>query len=180
MDDIGTGGRAGARVLSTDLRVAAALANDARHRAITRLFAVPADQQNLLTLVAILALAQSGSEHLKRMLAGPPLPSAHTSLLATSSVKELLLSVAGPPARDTPNAGMLLAIAIVGGATGPTVFRSLRGARAFSRRAATGFHHRYGYIVDPGHWRAQRALRRTQRSGAPAVDSDRALVTRSG
>src|SRR5947209_10038867 len=119
MDATGTGGRAGARVLRTDLRVASLLANDARRRAITRLFAVPADQQNLLTAVAILALAQSASEHLGRVFAAPPLPGAHTSLLGTASVKELLLGIAGAPARETPNAGMLLAIAIVGGTTGP-------------------------------------------------------------
>jgi hypothetical protein len=30
-----------------------------------------------------------------------------------------------------------------------------------SRGMTTGFHHRYGYLVDPGHWRERRARRRS-------------------
>lgn len=157
MEAIGKGGREGARVLRTDIRVASLLANDARHQVIARVFGVPPEQQNLLTMVAILALAETAAERLRRMRQGPPLPSANGSLFATASVKELLVSIAGSPARDTPSAGTLLALAVVGGAAAPAALRSIRVVRGASRRMTSGFHHRYGYLVDPGHWRERRA-----------------------
>lgn len=162
MDEMGTGGRAGARVLRTDVRVAALLGNYARRRTIARMFGASPEQANLVTMVAVLAIAQATSEYIQRLAAGPPVPSATEGLFVSASLKELLSSVAGPPSRETPSAGTLLALALVGGTAGPAVFRSTRAARSASRRMATGFHHRYGYLVDPGHWRQQRALRRAR------------------
>jgi hypothetical protein len=149
----------GTRLLLADARVAFLLINHARHRTITRLVGVPRDQANLVTLVAVMALADAVHDKIQTVLGGPSVPSFGGGLLAGASLRELLWGVTGPPARDTPLSGTLLTIAIVGGSAGPTALKSLRAIRASSRQIHDGFRHRYGYLVDPGRWRARRAAR---------------------
>jgi hypothetical protein len=162
----------GARLLLSDMRTAFLLVNHARHRTIARLFGVSSDQANLLTLVAALTLAEAVHEKVERLLSAPSVPSLGDGLLASASLRELLAGVAGPPAHETPLSSTLLMIAVVGGTAGPAGLKSLRAIKASSHRMAVGFHHRYGYIVDPGHWRQRRAQRP---SGAPrpTVSHDR-------
>lgn len=156
----------GGRVLLSDMRLAFIVMNRARHLAITRLLGpLPPDQENLVTLVAVLALAETAHKKIQPWLVGPALPSFGDGLLTGASLREGLFGVAGSPSRDAPFAGGLLAIAIIGGASAPAAYRSLRAMRGFSHRAATRFHGRYGYLVDPGHWRQRRAVRRISRNG---------------
>lgn len=156
----------GDRLLLSDVRLAFMLMNRARHLAITRLLGpLPRDQQNLVTLVVALALTQTAHDRFGRLMRGPALPPAGDNLLVGGLLRDGLLRVAGSPARETPFAGGLLVLAIVGGAAGPSASKSLRAIRASSRGATSGFHHRYGYLVDPGHWRERRAARRLARDG---------------
>lgn len=148
------------RLLVSDLRVGFLLLNNVRLRAIARLFGVGPEQANLLTFVIALWLAQGAQLQVKRLSKPPPLPSAGDGLLVGGSVQELVGWLAGPPTRDTPVLGVLLTLAVVCGTAGPVALKSVRAARAGSYRASHAFHHRYGYLVDPGHWRAQRAQRR--------------------
>ncbi len=149
----------GGRLLVSDVRTTFLVMNYARLRAIARLFGVSEDQANLLTLVAAMSLAQAAQARVQRLLRGPPLPSLGGAMFTGTGVKELLCGVAGSPARDTPFVGTLLAAAILGASAGPVTVKSARAVKASSRQAALGFHHRYGYIVDPGHWRQRRARR---------------------
>jgi hypothetical protein len=151
----------GGRLLVSDVRVAFLLINRARHLAIARLFGVPRDQANLVTLIAVMVLAERAHEKAHRLIGGPSLPSAGDGLLAGASLRELLCGFAGAPARDTPLLGTLLTIAVLGGTVGPTASKSLRAVGTSSHRVAVGFHDRYGYIIDPGHWRQRRAQRRS-------------------
>jgi hypothetical protein len=59
--------------------------------------------------------------------------------------------------------GTLLAIAVIGG----TARSGLHGVRGSGHQADVAFHQRYGYLVDPGHWRARRAKRRAAQASAP-------------
>ena len=145
------------RLLVSDLRVAFLLINNVRLRGIARLFGVGPEQANLLTFVVALWLAQGAHLQVKRLAKPPPLPSSGDGLLVGGSVQELVGWVVGPPVRDTPTLGLLLMLAVVGGTAGPTAVKSLRAVRAGSHRASLAFHHRYGFLVDPGHWRARRA-----------------------
>jgi hypothetical protein len=148
-----------ARLLLSDLRVACLLINHARHRTIARLFGVPRDQANLLTLVAVMTLAGAVNDRIQTMLRGPSVPSLGDGLLAGASLRELLRGVAGPSAGDAPLLGTLLTIGVLGGIAVPAAAKSLRATRASSQRLHVAFRHRYGYLVDPGHWRARRATR---------------------
>lgn len=149
----------GGRLLLSDMRLAFLLMNDARNRAAARLFAVPQEQANLVTLVAVAMLAETGHRKLQRLLNVPSVPSSGEGLMAAAAMRELAWNVAGPPARDMPLSGLLLAIAIVGGTATPAALKSLRAVRAFAHRTNVGFHRRYGYIVDAGHWRQRHAQR---------------------
>ncbi len=152
----------GARLLASDMRVGFMLINHARNRTVARLFGASRDQANLVTLVAAMVLADTVHERIQKMLRGPSVPSLGDGLFAGGSLRELLWGVAGPPARDTPLSGTLLTLAVLGGTAGPAAFKSIRAISGSSRRIHHGFRHRYGYLVDPGHWRARRATRRSR------------------
>jgi hypothetical protein len=151
---------AGSRRLLSDMRTTFLLVDEARHRTIARLFAIPKDQENLLTLVVALMLAEAASEKLNRFRSMPGVPSLGDGLLGLGSLREVLCGVAGPASRETPTTAILLMGAVLAGGAGPAVVKSLHGLRSSSHRASVGFHHRYGYLVDPGHWRQRRANRR--------------------
>ena len=149
----------GSRLLVSDLRLAFTLANHARYRAIARLFGIGPDQANLLTLVLALTLADAAPAKVKQLLLGLPHPSAGDGLLAAGAWRQLLTAIAGPSDNATPFFGALLTIGLLSGTVAPRAVELARVVRTESHRIATGFHHRYGYIVDPGHWRARRAQR---------------------
>lgn len=155
-------GVSGGRLLATDLRIATFVVNDARYRLFQRLFAVERNQVNLITLVALVIMAER-AQTTGRKLRGQRGPTMAENFMGFGIVREALCHVAGPEARDTPLLSALLAIAVIGGAA-----RSgLRGLRGSGHQADVAFHHRYGYLIDPGHWRQQRATRRSASVAAP-------------
>lgn len=149
------------RLLLSDIRTTFLIANEARHRVIARLFPVPRDQENLLTFVAVLALADALREWWRRLHRVPGVATFGDVFLAASAAREVLYNLAGPSSREPPMIGDLLALAVVGGAAGPAVVKSLHGIRSGSHRMSVGFHNRYGYLIDPGRRRRRRAQMRT-------------------
>jgi hypothetical protein len=157
----------GAVLLVSDVRVANLFAQEARNRTIDRLFGLPKDQAALASLIALLALAQAVHDKGQQALRAPGGPSLADGLIGGSVVREVVYGVAGPSARETPLFGTLLTIAILGGAARPGLVKTLHAARARSQKMNLTFRHRYGYVIDPGHWRERRAQRRR----AQAADS---------
>jgi hypothetical protein len=151
------------RLLLSDIRTSFLIANEARHRIISRLFGIPREQENLLTLVAALMMAEAIRERFHRLQETPPLPSFGDGMLEAMSINEALCTVAGPASRQTPMMGALIALALVGHGLRPTVAKALHDLRSSAQFGAVHFHHRYGYLVDPGHWRRRRAMNRGER-----------------
>jgi hypothetical protein len=145
----------GARLLARDVGVATLLLNDARHRAFQRVFAVDKTDVNLVTLIVLLVTAERMQATSRRVRASRG-PTLAEDFMGFGIVREALCRVAGPNARDTPLLASLLAIAVIGG----TVRSGLHGLRGSGHSADVAFHKRYGYLVDPGHWRQRRAQRR--------------------
>ncbi len=164
---VGVGGAGGARLLAADARVAFLLINYARLRSVARLFGVGPEQANLVTAVALLMLAESARRGVRKLMEGPPTPSLEEGLLGGAVVGELLSEVAGLSSRGTRQPTTLLALAVVGGLAGPSIVRSIRGVKASSHRAAVSFHRRYGYLIDPGHWREHHAQRPNRMATPP-------------
>ena len=145
----------GARLLARDVGVVTLLLNDARYRTFQRVFAVEKNDVNLVTLIALLVMAERMQAASRKVRAGRG-PTLTEDFLGFGIVREALCRVAGPDARDTPLLASLLAIAVIG-ATARSGLRSVHGS---GHRADVAFHKRYGYLVDPGHWRQRRAQRR--------------------
>lgn len=160
----------GAGVLAGDLEIGFVLINEARYRAMARLFGATREQTNLVTALAMLALAEAMRAKWQRLMSGPATPSIADDMLGAAIFRELLASAAGPTVRDTPQLGTLLTLAFVGRAMGPIVVRSIRGMRDRSQRFNTGFRHRYGYLVDVGH-RRQRHYEELERRRSAAPEA---------
>lgn len=162
----------GGTQLEGDLRVALLFMNEARYRALERLFGCPKDQANLLTLVVALALVEAMRERWQRFSRRPMVPSGGDTMLGMASVRELLVGVAGPRLRETPQLGTLLVVAFVGRTAGPTVIRLSRGMRSGLGHLNGGFRRRYGYLVDVGHRRQRRYEAATRRRAQQSAGGD--------
>ena len=132
--------------------------------ATRRVFAIERKDVNLLTLIALLVMAERTQATTRRIRSRRG-PTMAEDFMGFGMIREALCRVAGPDYRDTPLLSSLLAIAVIGGAA-----RSgLHGIRGSGHSADVAFHRRYGYLVDPGHWRSRRAQRREARPAAPPV-----------
>ncbi len=137
----------GIRRLRTDLRAGVLLADYVRHRALERAFGISREQANALTLVLMMMAAEGLHEHADRMLRGPGGPTRVDAVLGGALLRELVYDVGGPQSRETPLFGSLVLLAVIGGMTGPTARRALRGARTSSGRARLRFNRRYGRLL---------------------------------
>jgi hypothetical protein len=155
-------GISGGRLLATDVRVATLLLNDARYRAFQRVFAIERKDVNLVSLIALLLMAEKAHTAGRKVRSSRG-PTMAEDFMGFGIIREALCRVAGPDARDTPLLSSLLAIAVIGGAA----HSGLRGIRGSGHRADVAFHHRYGYLIDPGHWRQRRAQRREAKPAPP-------------
>ena len=125
------------------------MVNDARYRTIERLFGVPREQSNLVTLIALAVLAEAAHDKAERVLRGPGGPTRTETALGAGVLRESLKGLAGPASSDTPLFGTLVAIAVLGGLSRPALGRSVRGIRVFSDRTRLSFNHRYGHLIGP-------------------------------
>jgi hypothetical protein len=135
----------GARLLAADARVVYLLADDARRRAIERVFGIPRDEKSgLLTLFALAAL---GSALQSRVPGRPSRPGLSGVMFGFGAVAEAAYDIAGPSSRESPYFGTLLAFALAGAATRVAVRKTAHGVRGVSHEAYREFHHRYGHLI---------------------------------
>lgn len=139
-------GIGGARLLLSDAIVALLLADEARYRAMARLFGIPRQGSLLVSVVATGTLA--GAIHAKLRLGARP--GVGDAFLGAASVGELMHAIAGPPSRNTRFFGGLVGIALVGGLLAPGVRESARGIKASSQWVRAGFGRRYGHALAAG------------------------------
>ncbi|MBV8958575.1 MAG: hypothetical protein JO087_07390 [Actinobacteria bacterium] len=133
------------------------LFNHTRLRVVARLFGIGPEQANLVTAIAILTLAETMRRKVRALMEGPILPAYEDGLVGGAVLRELLGGMAGLSTRDTPQPATLLTVAVVSGLAAPTAVKSIRSVKATTHRASIAFHHRYGYLIDPGHWRQRHA-----------------------
>jgi hypothetical protein len=106
-----------ARLFVGDGVVVFRLLNEARHRIMSRVFGMPREHSNLMTLFVIAAFVRA----LQRAAAAPgtqvrKVRSSPTAvgdtLIGAAAARETVNSIAGRPARDTPSAAALIAFAL--------------------------------------------------------------------
>lgn len=110
---------AGATLLLTDMRVALLLIDEARHRAVERLFGVSREQSWQVTLIALVLLASAAHDKSDRVLKGPGGPTRSDVMLGAAGVREVLTWIPGPSSRNTPLVGTLVMVALVGALVRP-------------------------------------------------------------
>jgi hypothetical protein len=142
--DWGTGG---ARLLLTDARVVSLLLDDARRRAVARMFGVPLDKTGLVTVIAVGTLAQALHDKAAPVLAGPALPSLGGAVFAGTTAKDVAHFIAGDWSRETPLFGSLVVVVVLGTLFRPVLRVSFRDVKASAHRARITFDHRYGHLV---------------------------------
>lgn len=142
LEDVG-----GARLLVSDVRTALLLLDEARYRAVRRLFGVSRDQSWAVTVIGLALLASVAHDKAEQMLRGPGGPTRAEVMLGAAGLRELLVGIPGPASRDTPLVATLLAIAVVGAVVRPGLSRAAHGIRTATHRARHSFNHRYGHLL---------------------------------
>jgi hypothetical protein len=137
----------GARLLAGDVRVAYLLLNDARGRAITRLFGISGPNSALVALIAVGLAAETAHRKVSRVLNAPGAPDLGGLTLGTSALTESARLIAGPGIGDFPFFGPLVLFAVVVHTTRPVLRSAIHGARSSAHRAHAGLDHRYGHII---------------------------------
>jgi hypothetical protein len=121
------------------------LADDARRRAIERVFGIPRDEKS--GLLTLFALAAVGSALQTRVPSRPTRPGVSDVVFGFGAVREAAYDVAGPWARESSYFGTLLAFALVGATAGVAVRKTVHGVKGVSHQAYAEFHHRYGHLI---------------------------------
>ena len=138
---------AGASLLVSDVRVALLLVDEARHRAVERLFGVSREQSWQVTVIALVLLASAAHDKSDQVLKGPGGPTRSDVVLGAAGLRELFTWIPGQTSRDTPLVGSLVMVALVGVLVGPGVSRAAHGIRSSSHRAQLSLKHRYGHLL---------------------------------
>ncbi len=161
----------GIRLLAADARVATLLLEEARCRAMERLFGIPRDEKS--GLATVIALATLAGALRARMPNRPSRPGVSDLAFGFGLLRESAYDVAGPWSRESSYFGTLLAFALLGAGARFAVRGPTRRVRAVTHEAYAEFHHRYGHLIRPNRRGAAAAplgsssdpvLQRTQRS----------------
>lgn len=120
-----------------DMRVAALLTAEARHRLVTRMFGLPPEDQTFLVSLAVLG----GAAGAIAALASHPMPhpSGTQLLMGGAVVNTGLARLAGPPLAAMPLAGAVIGFALLTHAIRPTLSRSIHGIVRAEHDARTAF-----------------------------------------
>ena len=133
------------RLFVGDTVVASRLLNEARHRIMYRVFGMPREHSNLMTLFVIAAFVRA----LQRAAATPgtQVRKARSSptavgdtMIGAAVAKETVNSIAGHPARDTPSAAALIALAMTVYTLRAAIKRLVHAVRPSLRRLRAAEH----------------------------------------
>lgn len=137
----------GGALLVADLRLVYLLLNEARARAITRLFGISGPNSGLVTIIALALAAQTAHRKVARVLNAPGAPEVGEMALGASVVTASARWIAGPGVGEFPLFGPLILFAVVGHAARPVLRSAVHGMRSSAHRAHASVDHRYGHII---------------------------------
>jgi hypothetical protein len=130
-----------ARMLFVDVGVRSLLMGEARRRAVTRVFGIPADEQSLL--VTLILLGAAGTVVRGLAPAQLPRPSRTHAAVGGTVLNTTLRGIAGAPSATVPLAGGLIAFALLSHSLRPTVAGAIHEVRAFAHGLGSAFGVRY-------------------------------------
>jgi hypothetical protein len=117
-----------------DSRLAFAVLNHVRVRALQRVFGISREQANLLTLVLLLTGTGTAVTTAGRVVKAPLRISRMDAAIGGFAMREAAMGASGPAAAEISPFATLMAIALLGGLAVPTLRRSLRRMRDIEHR----------------------------------------------
>jgi len=117
-----------------DSRLAFAVLNHVRVRALQRAFGISREQANLLTLVLLLTTTHGAVATAGRVVKAPLRLSGKDAAIAGFSMREAGIGIAGPAAAEVSPFATLISIALLGGLAMPALRRSARRLRDVEQR----------------------------------------------
>jgi hypothetical protein len=129
-----------ARMLFVDVGVRSLLMGEARRRAVTRVFGIPAEDQTLLVTMIVLGATGTAVRGLAPRL---PRPSGTHAAVGGTLLNTTLRGIAGPPSATVPLAGGLIALALVSHSLRPMVAGAVHDVRALAHEIGSALGARY-------------------------------------
>jgi hypothetical protein len=114
------------------------LLNEARHRILARVFGLPREDANVISMVAAGALSAGLHSGARAVLGARPHLSVVGAAMGAGAVKATASRVAGASSAATPYFTTLLVLAVLVRGFGPMVRASLGGVRGSSRAVTAG------------------------------------------
>ncbi|MBV9002296.1 MAG: hypothetical protein JO304_24790 [Solirubrobacterales bacterium] len=135
----------GVRLFVGDSVIAFRLLNEARHRIMSRVSGMSREHSNLMTLFVLAALvrglnraAAAPGKHVRRARSSPT--AVVDTMIGAGVARETVNSIAGRPARDTPFAVALIALALALHAFRQPMRRLLHAVRQWLRHVVGAAH----------------------------------------
>ena len=138
-------GSGGVKLLLSDTKVTLLMLDEARYRLVLRVFGVDREGSYLVTVIAVVVIAQMLRDKAAEVFTFRPRPS--DAIIVHGMVRETVYGIVGDSYRDTPLLGRLVALAVIGGFFRPVLRMSLRDLTVSSVWARAEFYGRYGHLV---------------------------------
>jgi hypothetical protein len=129
-----------ARMVFVDVGARSLLLGEARRRAVTRVFGIPAEDQSLLVTMILLGATGTVVRGLAPRL---PRPTGTQAAVGGTLLNTTLRGIAGPPSATVPLAGGLIALAVVSHSLRPTVAGVVHELRTTAHAIGSAFSGRY-------------------------------------
>jgi hypothetical protein len=123
------------------------LLNEARYRAMERVFGLSREQANLATMVLLLGVTAATRDGAIKALKAPGGPTVPDVAIAMGISREALHVVAGPSFDKVPLFGTLITLAALAHISRPVVSRTTHAIHTRTHKALLAFEHRYGHHV---------------------------------
>src|SRR6476661_7082420 len=120
-----------------DSRLAFAVLNELRYRALTHMFGVTRPQANVLTLVLAVGAGHTAVATAGRVVRAPLRITGGDVAMGGLAMRAAAVGVAGPTASEVTPFATLIGIAIAGGVAIPKLRRAAHRLRAAERRVRT-------------------------------------------
>lgn len=135
----------GGRLLSSDVRVAYLLLNEARRRVISRVFRVSDDDSALVTAIALGITGATLGRKVTSALRSPGRPDRSDVVIGAALLRGTIDRLAG--ASDSPIRDAVVIAVLASAVLRPVLRRASHRAMTSVYDAHTVFEHRYGHLI---------------------------------
>jgi hypothetical protein len=139
----------GAEQLTSDTGVALLLLRDARNRACARLFGVSEQDAGLVTIIALVLLAEAANRKAHEVLDAIPRIHRSDAWIGEGVLNEGFYRVAGDRSRGVQFIGSLILASVLLHSLRPVLGRSVHDLRVATHILRLDFDHRYGHLIRP-------------------------------